>query len=128
MKVVATYSIKGGVGKTTTAINLSYEAARSGSRVLLWDLDPQGAATFFLRVKPNLKGGARRLVGSKGEIDSHVRATDTPGLDVLPGRLLTAPPRPPPRCRVDPRPAPGPPARTGSPTATTWPCSTARRA
>ncbi len=84
MKVLGTYSIKGGVGKTTSAINLSYEAARSGSRVLLWDLDPQGAATFFLRVKPNLKGGARRLVGSKGEIDPHVRATDTPGLHLLP--------------------------------------------
>ena len=55
MKVLATYSIKGGVGKTTAAVNLAAEAARGGARVLLWDLDPQGAATFFVRVKPRLK-------------------------------------------------------------------------
>jgi chromosome partitioning protein len=84
MKVVATYSIKGGVGKTTSAVNLSYEAARTGSRVLIWDLDPQGAATFFLRVKPKLKGGASRLIGAKGQLEPHLRATDVPGLDVLP--------------------------------------------
>jgi chromosome partitioning protein len=84
MKALATYSIKGGVGKTTTAVNLAFEAARAGSRVLLWDLDPQGAATFFYRVKPKVKGGARRLVGAKGELGSHVRATDVAGLHVVP--------------------------------------------
>jgi cellulose biosynthesis protein BcsQ len=45
MKVVATYSIKGGVGKTTAAVNLAHVASTTGARVLLWDLDPQGAAT-----------------------------------------------------------------------------------
>ena len=84
MKAVATYSIKGGVGKTTSALNLSYEAARTGNRVLIWDLDPQGAATFFLRVKPKLKGGASKLIGAKGELEPHLRATDVPGLDLLP--------------------------------------------
>ena len=62
MKAVATYSIKGGVGKTTAAVNLAYEASRSGVRVLVWDLDPQGAATYLLRVRPRVKGGSRRLV------------------------------------------------------------------
>jgi cellulose biosynthesis protein BcsQ len=60
VKTLATYSIKGGVGKTTAAVNIAYEAARSGVRVLLWDLDPQGAATFFFRVKPFVSGGAKR--------------------------------------------------------------------
>jgi chromosome partitioning protein len=84
MKVLATYSIKGGVGKTTAAVNLAFEATRSGTRVLLWDLDPQGAATFFVRVKPSLKGGAARLVSRRGVLADHVRATDVPGLHVLP--------------------------------------------
>jgi chromosome partitioning protein len=84
MKVIATYSIKGGVGKTTAAVNLSYEAARTGARVLLWDLDPQGAATFFFRVKPGFKGGAQRLIGHKGELAAHVKESDLPGLHLLP--------------------------------------------
>ena len=84
MKVVATYSIKGGVGKTTTAVNLSHEAARSGARVLLWDLDPQGGATYLVRLKPFVKGGAERLASGKGELAPHVRASDVTGLEVVP--------------------------------------------
>jgi chromosome partitioning protein len=84
LKVVATYSIKGGVGKTTAAVNLAYEATRAGVRVLLWDLDPQGAATFFLRVKPTVKGGAERMVSTKGDLAPHVRATDFRSLHVVP--------------------------------------------
>jgi cellulose biosynthesis protein BcsQ len=52
--------------------------------VLLWDLDPQGAATFFVRVKPKVRGGAKRLVGRKGVLDAHVRATDLTGVHVIP--------------------------------------------
>jgi cellulose biosynthesis protein BcsQ len=84
VKVLATYSIKGGVGKTTAAVNLAFEAAGSGARVLLWDLDPQGAATFFARVKPAIKGGARKLVAGRTELTDHVRASDIAGMDVLP--------------------------------------------
>lgn len=84
MKTVATYSIKGGVGKTTSAVNLAYEAARSGVRVLLWDLDPQGAATFFFRVKPFVDGGAKRLIGAKGSLAANIHATDHVGLDLVP--------------------------------------------
>ncbi len=84
MKVIATYSIKGGVGKTTAAVNLAHEAAAAGSRVLLWDLDPQGAATYVVRVRPVVKGGAERLVGSSGDLARHIRGTDEPGLHVVP--------------------------------------------
>lgn len=84
MKVAATYSIKGGVGKTTSAVNLAYEASRAGVRVLLWDVDPQGAATFFFRIRPKLKGGTRRMVGRKGALDGHIRGTDVPGIDLVP--------------------------------------------
>jgi chromosome partitioning protein len=84
LKTIATYSIKGGVGKTTAAVNLAYEATRTGARVLLWDLDPQGAATFYLRVKPAIKGGVERLIDKKRTLDGHIRETDHSGLHLLP--------------------------------------------
>lgn len=83
MRTLATYSIKGGVGKTTTAVNLSFEAVSSGSRVLLWDLDPQGAATFFFRVKPRVKGGVRRLLGGAGGLAANRKETDV-GVHLVP--------------------------------------------
>jgi chromosome partitioning protein len=88
MKVVALTSIKGGVGKTASAVNLAYEASRSGARVLVWDLDPQGAATYLLQVRHRLRGdGARGLVAAGGQLTPHVRATAIAGLHVLPSDL-----------------------------------------
>ena len=84
MKTLATYSIKGGVGKTTSAVNLAYEAGTGGFRVLIWDLDPQGAATYFCRVEARVEGGSRKLVGAKGSLAAHVRATDVPAVHLLP--------------------------------------------
>ena len=84
MKVYATYNIKGGVGKTTTAVNLAYLAAASGRRTLLWDLDPQASATYLFRVKPRVKGGGRGLVSGKRPVDDAVKATDFEDLDLLP--------------------------------------------
>ena len=83
MKVLATYSIKGGVGKTTSAVNLAYEAAHAGARVIVWDLDPQAAATYFLRAKPRLKGGAAELVGKQGELERHIRSTEFESINVI---------------------------------------------
>lgn len=85
MKTVAVYNIKGGVGKTASAVNLSYMSARSGLRTLVWDLDPQGAASFYFRIKPKLKGGRKRLLGKKkGGLDEHIRGSDFDHLDVVP--------------------------------------------
>ena len=84
MKVAATYSIKGGVGKTSAAVNLAFEAARGGARVLVWDLDPQGAATFLFRVRPKVRGGSRGLVGAEGELAPHVRGSDLSPVHVVP--------------------------------------------
>ena len=84
MKTIASYNLKGGVGKTTAAVNLSYLSARAGHRTLLWDLDPQGAATYLMRVRPRVKGGSPKLVrGSRPMMDA-VKATDYDGLDLLP--------------------------------------------
>ena len=84
MKTFATYNIKGGVGKTSTAVNLSYLAARDGYRVLLWDLDAQGAASFLFRVKPRVKGGGKALIKGSRPIDDAIKATDFDHLDLLP--------------------------------------------
>ncbi|HEY2312513.1 MAG TPA: ParA family protein [Streptosporangiaceae bacterium] len=84
MKILATYNIKGGVGKTSTAVNLSYLAAADGYRVLLWDLDPQGAASYLFRVRARVKGGGKALIEGSRSIDDAIKGTDFSGLDLLP--------------------------------------------
>ncbi len=84
MKVIATYNIKGGVGKTAAAVNLSWLAARSGLRTLVWDLDPQGAATFYFRVQPKVRGGGKNLVKGSSRISDFIKGTDYENLDLMP--------------------------------------------
>jgi chromosome partitioning protein len=84
MKVLATYNIKGGVGKTAAAVNLAHRAASAGNRVLVWDLDPQAAATFYFRVKPKVKGGGEALVRGDRELDRVIKGTDYDNLDLVP--------------------------------------------
>ena len=85
MRIYATYNIKGGVGKTTTAVNLAYlAAAESGLRTVLWDLDPQGAASFMFRVKPKVKGGGKALIRGSRTLDEAVKGTDFDNLDLIP--------------------------------------------
>jgi chromosome partitioning protein len=84
MKTIATYNIKGGVGKTSAAVNLGALAASSGLRTLLWDLDPQGAATFLLRIRAKVKGGGRKLIRGRSDVAGLLRGTDIEGLDLLP--------------------------------------------
>lgn len=84
MRVAATYNIKGGVGKTAAAVNLGFLAARDGFRTLVWDIDPQGAATFYFRVKAKVVGGGKRLLKSEGGLLDHVKSTDYENLDLLP--------------------------------------------
>jgi len=84
MKVIATYNLKGGVGKTSTAVNIAHLAARDGLPTLLWDLDPQGAATFTFRIKPRVKGGSKALVRRRTPIDRAIKGTDFDRLDLVP--------------------------------------------
>ena len=84
MITIASYNIKGGVGKTATAVNLSYLAARTGTSSLLWDLDPQGAASFYFRVKPRIKGNLRGLFRRKHSLEQAIKATDFRRLDLVP--------------------------------------------
>ena len=84
MNVIAVYNIKGGVGKTTTAVNLSYMAAVGGLRVLLWDLDLQAASTFALRVRPRVAGFGKKSLESGEAFAAAIRETDYDNLDLLP--------------------------------------------
>ena len=84
MKTLATYSIKGGVGKTSAALNLAYLASREGRRTLVWDLDPQGAATYMFRVRPRVKGGGKALVRGRRDVDDAIKATNFVDLHLLP--------------------------------------------
>ena len=84
MRIVATYNIKGGVGKTAAAVNLAWLAAQDNQRTLVWDLDPQGAASFYFRIKPKIKGGGKKLINGKRELDDQIKGTDFENLDLLP--------------------------------------------
>ena len=84
MRIYASYNIKGGVGKTTTAVNLAYLAAESGLRTVLWDLDPQGAASFMFRVKPKVKGGGKAIISGRRTLDEAIKGTDFDNLDLIP--------------------------------------------
>jgi cellulose biosynthesis protein BcsQ len=84
LKIVAVTNIKGGVGKTTTAVNLAYLCAAGGRPTVLWDLDPQGAATYTLKCEPNERASARKLLAGKRELPELVVRTEYEKLDVLP--------------------------------------------
>ena len=87
MKTIALYSIKGGVGKTAAAVNLAYAAAESGKRTLLVDLDPQGASSFYFRVRPARKLKAKGFFKNANRVDSSIRGSDFERLDILPANL-----------------------------------------
>ena len=83
MATIAIYSLKGGVGKTTLAVNLAWTAAQSSRRTLFWDLDPQAAGTFLLATKKP-KGDALSIFAKDVAPEKLIRRTATTRLDLIP--------------------------------------------
>jgi cellulose biosynthesis protein BcsQ len=83
MTTIALYNLKGGVGKTASCVNLAYLAAKDGYRTLLWDIDPQGSATFYFQGKLKLKGGIRKILGDDTDITDALQPTGYENLDLV---------------------------------------------
>jgi chromosome partitioning protein len=84
VRALAVASIKGGVGKTSTVVNLAGVAAELGSTVLVWDLDPQGSATWALGVTGRVPEGARAVIASRAVTDHAVHRSSVAAIDVIP--------------------------------------------
>jgi chromosome partitioning protein len=87
VKIIALYSIKGGVGKTAACVNLAYLASQGNGPTILCDLDPQGSSTYYFRIQPKAKFNGRKFLKGGKRLDKAVRATDFPELDLLPAHI-----------------------------------------
>lgn len=90
-KVVAITNQKGGVGKTTTAVNLSAALGQLGKRVLLIDIDPQGNATSGLGVnKRDIPSSTYDLIIAAADVKDVIRKTPYENVDILPSNIELA--------------------------------------
>jgi chromosome partitioning protein len=84
-RILAVTNQKGGVGKTTTSVNLAASLAQSGMRVLLVDLDPQGNATMGSGIdKRNLKATVYQVLLGLATAESVRQKSEAGGYDVIP--------------------------------------------
>jgi len=87
-RILAIANQKGGVGKTTTAVNLATALCAIGKRVLLVDLDPQGNASTGLSVKrAGLRASTYDVIFGDAQVQETAHKTKVPGLEVLPSSV-----------------------------------------
>lgn len=75
------------MGKTSSCVNLAYESAVHDDVSLIWDLDPQGASSFYVNQKAKIKGGLDRFFAKKNALESSIKHTDFDNLDIIPADL-----------------------------------------
>jgi chromosome partitioning protein len=84
MFIFSLYNLKGGVGKTASCVNLAYMASKDGYKTLLWDLDPQGAASFYYKASTTVKGSAKKLIDHSLDVNEAIVHTEYKNLDIIP--------------------------------------------
>lgn len=87
MTTIAFYNLKGGVGKTASAVNLAYLAAADGLRTLIWDLDPQGSSTFYLLPQGTETKSSKSLFNENADAASFVRDSAFENLWIIPADI-----------------------------------------
>jgi chromosome partitioning protein len=87
-RILSVANQKGGVGKTTTSVNLATALSAIGQKVLLVDLDPQGNASTGLGIKrAGLRASTYDVIFEDASIEETIQKTKVPGLDVLPSSI-----------------------------------------
>lgn len=88
MKIISVNNRKGGSSKTTTAVNLSYEFAKSGKKTLLIDLDPQGNASSKFVANYEFVNGIAEVLNKQIDINDAIYKTEAnDNLDIIPSKI-----------------------------------------